>query len=161
MHSFRTLHTQISWMTALWPQTWLMDDLKVMVNRKNLWDPKFCINPGAFPRQGLIHFASTYLRRHPGTQQLLQIMTHRLYTFTNCVLCLLLLIIVKLTNFCIVGFKLTMHNTTLMVCSNNSVPTTKKHSCTLAYASFTRANPESKAVPFIQWCLESLICGSG
>lgn len=57
-----------------------------------------------------------HLRRHPGILQLLQTMTHRLYTSTNCVLLLLVLNIIKLTNFCIVGFTLTMNSVTSILC---------------------------------------------
>lgn len=160
MRSSRTLHILITWMTALWPQSWLIDDLQVIANRKNLWLPNFCSNPGPYPSQELIQFASTYLRRHCSTLQLLQVMTHRLYTFTNCVFLLLVLNITKLTNFCIVGFTLMIHSMILMVCSNNRVPAMKKESCTLAQPSFTRANPEAKAVSLLQRWLESLICGS-
>lgn len=103
-------------MTALWPQSWFMDDLQATTNRKILRVPNFCSSPRPSPSQGLIHFASTYLRRHPGTLQLLQVMTHRLYTFTNCVLLLLVLNIVKLTIFCIVGSTLM----TLIVGNSNS-----------------------------------------
>lgn len=147
-------------MTALWPQSWLIDDLQVIANWKNIWFPNFCSNPGPYPSQELIQFASTYLRRHPGTLQLLQVMTHRLYIFTNRVLLLLVLNITKLTNFCIVGFKLIMHSMILMVCSNNSVPAMKKDSCTLTQPSFTGANPEPKAVSPLEWWLQSLIRGS-
>jgi len=55
-------------------------------------------------------------------------MTHRFYTFSNYVLLLLVLNVIKMTNFFIVCFPLM----TLMVCNSNRVPAIKKDSCTLA-----------------------------
>lgn len=105
----------ISWMTELWAWTRLKDDQQARINNKNLWLPNFCSYRKISLSQELIYLAGTYLKRRSVTTQMFQVMTHRPYTSTDCVL-LLFLSKVKVRNFCTVGFTFSQWDTVPTVC---------------------------------------------
>lgn len=107
MHSSWTLPIPISWMTALWPQNSLMNGMQVIRNTKNYKSPISAAIQDHLQAKVWFNLPVCVSEGILSELLLLQVISHRIDNFSNCVL-LLVLNASKLTNFCIViaGFAL-------------------------------------------------------